>query len=146
MYHLPRELRPVKPERPPFRPLRPPPASYWTDEAGGVYVLLVRPPQGRRLRTHPLSAPTSAAPPSAGSSRGGESYDVLANGGESSCGLVLHRRCKHLQTTFELLELGVLAVAPGSAGDEEAGVRRRSSEIGSGKFTGTLSLPRRDDP
>ena len=49
---------------------------------------------------------------------------MLANGADGSCtcaGWSYTGGCKHLQTTFGLLELGVLAVAPGpAAGDEEA--------------------------
>ncbi len=49
---------------------------------------------------------------------------MLVNGTDGSCtcsGWAYTGGCKHLQTTLELLELGVLDVAPDSAaGDDEA--------------------------
>jgi len=115
---------PVKSEISPFRPLvAPPQATYWTDEVGAVHVLL----SGRRkadgYEIIPLSTDLGGCAFRWFKS-GGESYDVLANGRESSCtcaGWSYTGGCKHLQNTFELLQLGVLKVAPGSAaGDDDA--------------------------
>jgi len=115
---------PVKAERLPFRPLlAAPQASYWTDETGRPCVLL----SGRRTADAyeliPLSTDIGGCA-FRWFKRGGESYDVLANGAESSCscaGWAYTGGCKHLETTFALLDLGVLSSAPDSAAGDFGG-------------------------
>ena len=124
MSTFPENARPVKAERQPFRPLvAPPQTTYWTDEVGAVHVLLSGRRKADAYELIPISTDIGGVA-FRWFKQGGESYDVLANGADSSCtcaGWSYTGGCKHLQTTFELLELGVLAVAPGSAaGDEEA--------------------------
>ncbi len=125
MNTFPANARPVNPERQPFRPLiAPPQAAYWTDEVGAVRVLLSSRRKADAYELIPLSTDLGGAAFRWFKS-GGESYDVLTNGTDSSCtcaGFCYTGGCKHLQTTFALLESGVLAVAPDSAacGDEEA--------------------------
>ncbi len=123
MNTFPENARSVNPERQPFRPLvAPPQTTYWTDEVGAVHVLLSSRRKADAYELVPLSTDLGGAAFRWFRS-GGESYDVLASGTDSSCtcaGWSYTGGCKHLQTTFALLELGVLAVAPGSAGDEDA--------------------------
>lgn len=107
-----------------FRPLlSAPQASYWTDETGRLCILL----SGRRAinayELIPLSTDLGGVA-FRWFKRGGESYDVLINGQQSSCsciGWAYTGGCKHIQTTFELLELGALQAAPGSAAGEYDG-------------------------
>ena len=114
---------PVKPERLPYRPLAAPPqASYWTDETGRLCVLLSGKRKADGYELIPLSTDIGGAA-FRWFKAGGESYDVLANGTESSCscaGWAFTGGCKHLETTFALIALGVLAVAPGSAAGDDA--------------------------
>ena len=101
-----------------FRPLlSAPQASYWTDEVGAFHILL----SGRRAvnayELIPLSTDLGGVA-FRWFKQGGESYDVLINGQESSCsckGWAYTGGCKHIQTSFELLELGVLHAAPDTA-------------------------------
>ena len=115
---------PVKPEVAPYRPLvAPPQSTYWTDEVGAVHVLLSSRRKADAYEIIPISTDIGGAAFRWFKS-GGESYDVLANGTDSSCtcaGFCYTSGCKHIQTTFALLELGVLRVAPDSAGVEEDG-------------------------
>jgi hypothetical protein len=112
---------PVNPSRLPFRPLLTvPQASYWRDECHALHVLL----SGKRATTSyeviPLSTDIGGAA-FRWFKRGGESYDVLCNGHDSSCsckGWAYTGGCKHLEITFALLTLGVLETAPASAGGE----------------------------
>jgi hypothetical protein len=121
MPSVPRPRPPVQPARLPFRPLlSAPQASYWRDETGRLCVLL----SGRRATDAyeliPLSTDIGGCA-FRWFKRGGESYDVLAHGGESSCsckGWAYTGGCKHLETTFDLLKLGVLSAAPDSAAGE----------------------------
>ncbi len=112
----------VKAEPLPFRPLvAPPQATYWTDEVGAVHVLLSGRRKADAYELVPLSTDLGGCAFRWFKS-GGESYDVLVNGTDSSCtcpGFCYTSGCKHIETTFALLELGVLAVAPGSAGGED---------------------------
>ncbi len=117
MHNLPATAPRVKPERPPFRPLiAPPTVTYWTDEVGAVHVLL----SGRRKADSYELIPISTDIGGCAFrwfKQGGESYDVLVHGADSSCtcpGFCYTSGCKHLQTTAELLGLGVLRVAPAS--------------------------------
>ena len=112
---------PVKAERLPYRPLlSAPQAAYWTDEVGAFHILL----SGKRAtKSYELLALSTDIGGAAFRwfKQGGECYDVLVNGVESSCscrGWAFTSGCKHLQTTAELLQLGVLSVAPGTAGGE----------------------------
>lgn len=102
----------------PFRPLLAPPVvTHWADEVGAVHVLL----SGRRKADGYEIIPISTDMGGAAFrwfKRGGECYDVLCNGRESSCtcpGWAFTSGCKHLHATFALLESGVLRLAPGSA-------------------------------
>ncbi len=123
MNTFPENARSVNPERTPYRPLvAPPQTTYWTDEVGAVHVLLSSRRKADSYELIPISTDLGGAAFRWFKS-GGESYDVLASGTDSSCtcaGWSYTGGCKHLQTTFALLELGVLAVAPCSAGDEDA--------------------------
>ncbi len=114
MSTLPRPRPPVQP----FRPLlSAPSAAYWTDETGRLCILL----SGRRAANAYELIPLSTDQGGCAFrwfKTGGESYDVLVNGTESSCsckGWAYTGGCKHIQTSFELLELGVLHAAPDSA-------------------------------
>lgn len=112
---------PVKAERLPYRPLlSAPQASYWTDEVGAFHILLSSRRATKSYELLPLSTDFGGAAFRWFQS-GGECYDVLVNGAESSCsckGWAYTGGCKHVQTTFELLELGVLSVAPGPMGGD----------------------------
>jgi len=124
MHTFPQASAPVKAEPRPFRPLlAAPQASYWTDETGRLCVLL----SGRRATDAyeliPLSTDIGGVAVR-WFKRGGEGYDVLCHGGESSCsckGWAYTGGCKHIQTTFELIELGVLRAAPDSAAGDFGG-------------------------
>jgi hypothetical protein len=122
MSTLPDRSAPVKPERLPFRPLlAAPQATYWTD-AGVVHVLLSSRRKADAYELIPLSTDIGGCA-FRWFKKGGESYDVLASGTDSSCscaGWAYTGGCKHLQTTFELLKLGVLTVAPDSGCDDAA--------------------------
>ena len=111
----------VNPERQPFRPLIAPPAvSYWTDDLGAVRVLLSSRRQADAYELIPISTDIGGAAFRWFKS-GGECYDVLASGTDSQygpAGFCYTGGCKHVQTTAELLELGVLNAAPGSAAGE----------------------------
>ena len=104
-----------------FRPLKAPPQiTYWTDAEGRVHVLLSSRRKADAYELIPLSTDIGGCAFRWFRS-GAESYDVLAHGDESSCscaGWAYTGGCKHLQTTAELLTLGVLQVAPGSMADE----------------------------
>jgi hypothetical protein len=112
----------TKPSPQPFRPLlAAPQATYWTD-AGVVHVLLSSRRKADAYELIPLSTDIGGAA-FRWFKRGGESYDVLVSGTDSSCscaGWAYTGGCKHLQTTFELLKMGVLNVAPDSAGCDDA--------------------------
>ena len=112
---------PVKPTRQPFRPLLAPPAvTYWTDECHAVHVLL----SGKRTTDSYELIPLSTEIGGVAFrwfKQGGECHDVLVCGADSSCtcpGFCYTSGCKHVQTTFELLEAGVLTPAPASAAGE----------------------------
>ena len=111
----------VKAERAPYRPLlSAPQASYWTDEVGAFHILLSGKRATKAYELLALSTDFGGAAFRWFQSEG-ECYDVLVNGADSSCsckGWAYTGGCKHLQTTAELLALGVLKVAPGSAGGE----------------------------
>ncbi len=116
----------VNPEPAPFRPLLSPPCcTHWTDECGAVHVLLSGRRKADAYELVPISTDIGGCAFRWFKS-GGESYDVLAHGRESSCtcaGFCYTSGCKHLQTTHELLASGVLSAAPDSAacdGGEEA--------------------------
>ena len=76
---------PVKPERPPYRPLlSAPQASYWTDEVGAFHILLSSRRKTAAYDLLPLSTDFGGAAfrwfqPE------GECYDVLVHGTDSSC-------------------------------------------------------------
>ena len=112
---------PVKAEPLPYRPLlSAPQASYWTDEVGAFHILLSTRRATKSYELLSLSTDIGGCAFRWFQS-GGECYDVLVNGVESSCscrGWAFTSGCKHLQTTAELLQLGVLKVAPGSAAGE----------------------------
>ena len=121
MATFPSQPGPVKPVRQPFRPLvAPPAASYWTDECHAVHVLL----SGKRATNSYELIPISTEIGGVAFrwfKQGGECYDVLVHGTDSSCtckGWSYTGGCKHVQTTHELLELGVLQPAPASAAGE----------------------------
>jgi hypothetical protein len=111
----------AKPERPAYRPLlSAPAAAYWTDETGRLCVLLSSRRKADAYELIPLSTDLGGCA-FRWFKTGGESYDVLVHGADSSCtckGWAYTGGCRHIQTTFELLELGAMAVAPGSAGGE----------------------------
>ncbi len=113
---------PVKPESAPFRPLlAPPAATYWRDECNALHVLLSGRRKADAYELIPLSTDIGGAA-FRWFKPGGESYDVLVNGHDSSCtcaGWSYTGGCKHLQTTHELLASGVLSVAPDSAAECE---------------------------
>ena len=97
----------VKPTRQPFRPLLAPPAvAHWTDECQAVHVLL----SGKRTTDSYELVPLSTEVGGVAFrwfKAGGECYDVLVCGTDSSCtcpGWSYTAGCKHVQTTFELLE------------------------------------------
>ena len=115
-----RQPAPVNP-RLPFRPLlSAPQASYWRDECHALRVLLSGRRKAEAYEVIPLSTDIGGAA-FRWFKAGGESCDVLCHGDESSCscaGWAYTGGCKHLETTFALLTLGVLETAPASAGGE----------------------------
>ena len=121
MSTVPSRRASVKAEPLPYRPLlAPPAATYWRDECHAVHVLL----SGRRATDSYELIPISTEIGGVAFrwfKQGGESYDVLICGTDSSCtcaGFCYTSGCKHVQTTHELLELGVLTPAPGSAASD----------------------------
>jgi hypothetical protein len=111
-------ISPVKPGRAPFRPLKAAPqATYWTDEAGAVHVLLSSRRQADAYELVPIATDFGGAA-FRWFKRGGECYDVLCCGDQSSCscaGWAYTGSCKHVHWTFALLEAGVLTPAPGAS-------------------------------
>ena len=62
--------------------------------------------------------------PLAQAGRSGAVHDLTLNGPESSCdcaGFCYTDSCRHLHCTRELVEAGVLAVAPDAAGECDGG-------------------------
>ena len=112
---------PVNPARLPFRPLLSgPQASYWTDDFGTLHVLLSSRRDTTGYELIPLSTDHGGCA-FRWFKAGGECHDVLCHGEESSCsckGWAYTSGCKHQETTFALLTLGVLRTAPASAGGE----------------------------
>ena len=106
----------------PFRPLvAPRTATYWKDECGAVHVLLSSRRKADSYEVIPLSTDLGGCAFRWFRPEPANTYDILLRGSESSCtcaGWAYTGGCKHIQTTFELLDLGVLTVAPGSNADD----------------------------
>ncbi|HVS37426.1 MAG TPA: hypothetical protein VMS17_17825 [Gemmataceae bacterium] len=124
MNTVPANANRVKPTRQPFRPLLAPPAvTYWNDDCGALHVILHRGRDRNGYELIPLSTDFGGVA-FRWFKAGGECCDVLVSGTDSSCtcaGWTYTGGCKHLQTTAELLQMGVLNPPPGSAAsDDEA--------------------------
>jgi hypothetical protein len=111
----------VKAGRLPYRPLKVEPEVSWRDEGGRLIVTLI---DRRQTEFHVFGISTdfsSCAFRWHKQHGNGEVYDVLC-GSENSCscpGFEFSDGCRHIAATYQLLQLGVLQVAPGSAASDQ---------------------------